>query len=125
MLPLCVKDAVVRTDGDTPSTPLGPVRPSATILITAQRRAALLVVLVRNLSVLSEDATQEPAPAQIISVDDTAAAELDALACVVDPSKVNVERGLDDTEDDGDLVRAWVAAVEASNEPVDAVECTG
>ena len=63
---------------------------------------------------LSKDAAQEPAPAQIISVDDTAATELDTLACVVDPGEVDVERGLDDAEDDGDLVRAGVALVESA-----------
>ncbi|ROW14815.1 hypothetical protein VPNG_03698 [Cytospora leucostoma] len=98
---ILTQEAVVSTDRDAPPPPGGPTL-STTV---AQRRGTLLVMLFTAylaVDVLPEDAPQQPAPAHVVRVHDAAAAELDALAGVVDPGKVDVEGRLEQAEDNLD-----------------------
>lgn len=122
-VPVCAQDPVVGADRDPPSAPRRPLRTTA----VAERRRALLVIVVptaaaRVVDVLAKDAPQQPAPAHIVGVDDAAAAELDALAGVVYPGKVDVQGGLDQAEDDLDGLGLDILHVELARQPVKDVE---
>lgn len=117
MLPLSIKHTVIRTDRDPPSAPIWPASSAS-----ATRSALLILILVGRGGVLAKDAPEEPAPPQVIRINHATTTKLDALASVVDPSKVDVESRLDDAEDNRDGVRTGVIAVETADQPVDAVK---
>lgn len=71
---------------------------------------------------LPEDAAEQPTLAHVIRVNDAAAAELDALARVVDPGEVDVEGGLDEPKDDLDGFRGHIADVELADDPVQNIQ---
>lgn len=91
------------------------------MLIFESTRATLLVVIV-VLEALSEDSAEEPSAGHVVSVDNAATSELDALASVVNPGKVDVQGSLDNAENDGDGVGLLAGDLEFTDEPVDTVE---
>ncbi len=140
---LVLERGVVGADGDAARAPLVGGRCAAaaaaagtatnaantTAGTTAERRGALLVItdavviaVAAAVHVLAEDAAQQPALSYVVGVDDAAVAELDALARPVDPGKVEVEQGLDDAENDGEVVEQVVGGVEGALDPVEDVE---
>ena len=120
MFPLSIEHAVICTNRDAPRSPLRTAATATPILLAAEPGTALLILVLIGLSRCntSKDAAQQPRPAQIIRIDDAAAAELHALTCVVHPSKVDVQPRLNDAEDDRDGVWARVGLVETAPEPV-------
>lgn len=71
---------------------------------------------------LAKDPVQQPAPAQVVGVDDGAVSQLDALPRPVDPGEVEVQRGLDEAEDDRDRVGRPVVDVQLAPDPVQDVQ---
>lgn len=72
----------------------------------------------------AEDAAQQPASSHVVGVDDAPAAELDTLAGVVYPREVDIQGGLDETEDDLHGLGLDVLYVELARQPVEDVEPT-
>lgn len=128
VLPLSVKDPVISADRDAASPPLGSATAAASVtaFLPVIAWSTLLIALVAVNGVsgckTAKDASEEPAAAQIVGVHNTSATELDTLACVVHPSKIDVQGGLNDAKDDGDGIRAGVLLVKGANEPVEAVQ---
>jgi hypothetical protein len=121
---LVLVGVLVGADGDAAGTPLGPagaiVGGSIAVAASSQSRSALLVVVVGIETLDTKDSVEKPAPSHVIGVDNAAVSELDALAGVVDPGKVNIECCLDDTEDDRHGV--WFVMVGIAPNPVGDVQ---
>lgn len=66
-------------------------------------------------------ATDEPSLAQIVTVHDCTAAQLDPLSRPVDPGKVDVERRLYETKHDTNRVVVLIS--NGTHEPIEKIEC--
>lgn len=120
------KRPIVRGNRDAALAPRGATATAVPVTAPAtERRRALLVVAASGrvaIDVLAKDAPQQPALAHVVGVDDAAGAQLDALPRVVDPGEVDVERGLQEPEDDLHGLGLGVVDVELAVDPVEDVQ---
>lgn len=114
-------DAVVCAHRDSAGSPLGPAAAAAVVVVVAVLAGTALLVL-DVADGAAKDALQEPRAAHVVGIHHAAAAELDALAGVVHPGKVNVQRRLDDAKDDGDGAGLAAGYVKLAHQPVEAVQ---
>ena len=68
----------------------------------------------------SDESADEPALAQILAINHGPASQLDTLSGPVHPREINVQRGLDDAENDAR--RVVVLITHGAHEPVEEVE---
>jgi hypothetical protein len=71
---------------------------------------------------LAEYAVEQPPAAHVVSVDNASVSELDALARVVYPGKIDVQGSLENAEDDGHGVGLRIRRIETPPNPVEKVE---
>ena len=82
----------------------------------------LHVLVVVKVAVLADQPADKPSATQVLRIHDAAAAQLDALPRPVHPREIDVQRGLDDAEDDGNGVEVVLCLVRRSRDPVQDVE---
>lgn len=117
-----LRQSVVGRDRDASSTPAASAWSDGAILLSRQRLVLICDIVFSTVAVgLATDKSLDyEALAEIVTVHDAAASQLDALSRVVDPSKIDVECGLHNPKYDRGCVE--VSLADPANNPVEDVE---